>query len=179
MHLLRDRRLLLLLALGFSAGVPLPLVAGQVLRQWFVESGMSLAELGLTALIGLAYANKFLWSPVLDAVRPPFLGRRRGWLLPIQLGLVAAIGAMALTDPREGAAVTVALAVLVAFLSASQDIVVDAWRIEMLGETRNARPGGSRPISGATARRCWPAARARCSWSAMSAGTGPTPMAPC
>ncbi|HZF77074.1 MAG TPA: MFS transporter [Acetobacteraceae bacterium] len=142
MHLLRDRRLLLLLALGFSAGVPLPLVAGQVLRQWFVESGMSLAELGLTALIGLAYANKFLWSPVLDAVRPPFLGRRRGWLLPIQLGLVAAIGAMALTDPREGAAVTVALAVLVAFLSASQDIVVDAWRIEMLGENPERQAWG-------------------------------------
>jgi hypothetical protein len=69
-ELFRDRRLLVLLALGFSAGVPLPLVAGQVLRQWFVESGMSLADLGLTALIGLAYANKFHWAPALDAVRP-------------------------------------------------------------------------------------------------------------
>jgi PAT family beta-lactamase induction signal transducer AmpG len=134
MGLFRDRRLLLLLALGFSAGVPLPLVAGQVLRQWFVESGMSLADLGLTALIGLAYANKFLWSPALDSVRPPFLGRRRGWLLLIQAGLVIAIGGMALTDPRGGATATVALAVVVAFLSASQDIVIDAWRIEMLGE---------------------------------------------
>jgi PAT family beta-lactamase induction signal transducer AmpG len=133
-ELFRDRRLLLLLALGFSAGVPLPLVAGQVLRQWFVESGMSLADLGLTALIGLAYANKFLWSPALDAVRPPILGRRRGWLLLIQCGLVLAIGAIALTDPRGGATATVALAVIVAFLSASQDIVIDAWRIEMLGD---------------------------------------------
>jgi PAT family beta-lactamase induction signal transducer AmpG len=134
MSSLRDRRHLVLLALGFSAGVPLPLVAGQVLRQWFVESGMSLADLGLTALIGLAYANKFLWSPALDAVRPPLLGRRRGWLLLIQLALVASIGALAMTDPRGGATLTVAIAVLVAFLSASQDIVVDAWRIEMLGE---------------------------------------------
>ncbi len=146
--LFRDRRLLILLALGFSAGVPLPLVAGQVLRQWFVESGMSLADLGLTALIGLAYANKFLWSPALDAVRPPFLGatrgwgRRRGWLLLIQAGLVITIGAMALTDPRGGAAATVALAVLVATLSASQDIVVDAWRIEMLGEDAERQAWG-------------------------------------
>jgi PAT family beta-lactamase induction signal transducer AmpG len=134
MSVFRDRRLLILLALGFSAGVPLPLVAGQVLRQWFVESGMSLGQLGLTALIGLAYANKFLWSPALDAVRPPMLGRRRGWLLTIQLALVASIAALALTDPTTDATLTVAVAVLVAFLSASQDIVVDAWRIEMLGE---------------------------------------------
>jgi PAT family beta-lactamase induction signal transducer AmpG len=140
--MLRDRRILLMLALGFGAGVPLPLVAGQVLRQWFTESGMSLAELGLTALIGLAYAWKFLWSPVLDAVPPPFLGRRRGWLLLIQLGLVAGLLGMALTDPRGGATWTVALAVLVAFLSASQDIVVDAWRIEMLGEDEGRQAWG-------------------------------------
>ncbi|WP_149538394.1 AmpG family muropeptide MFS transporter [Siccirubricoccus phaeus] len=133
--MLRDRRFLLLLALGFSAGVPLPLVAGQVLRQWFTESGLSLSAIGFTALIGLAYANKFLWSPALDAVRPPLpLGQRRGWLLTVQAGLVAAILAVAATDPTQGAALTVAFAVLVAFLSASQDIVVDAWRIEMLGE---------------------------------------------
>jgi len=136
--LFRDRRLPVMLALGFSAGVPLPLVAGQVLRQWFVESGMSLADIGLTALIGLAYANKFLWSPVLDSVRPPVparaLGRRRGWLLLIQLLLIATLAAIATTDPRGSATATVALAVIVAFLSASQDIVVDAWRIEMLGD---------------------------------------------
>jgi PAT family beta-lactamase induction signal transducer AmpG len=123
-----------MLALGFSAGLPLPLAAGQVLRQWFTESGMSLGALGLTALIGLAYANKFLWSPFFDAVRPPLLGRRRGWLLVLQLALMAAIAAVGLTDPTTGAQATVALAVLVAFLSASQDIVIDAWRIEMLGE---------------------------------------------
>lgn len=132
-----------MLALGFSAGVPLPLVAGQVLRQWFTESGMSLAQLGLTALIGLAYAWKFLWSPALDAIRPPLpLGRRRGWLLPIQLGLVAALLGIALTDPARDATLTVGLAVLVAFLSASQDIVVDAWRIEMLGEDEERQAWG-------------------------------------
>jgi PAT family beta-lactamase induction signal transducer AmpG len=141
-NLLHDRRLLVMLALGFSAGVPLPLVAGQVLRQWFVESGMSLADIGLTALIGLAYANKFLWSPLLDSVRPPILGRRRGWLLLIQLALIASIAALALTDPRQGATATVAIAVLIAFLSASQDIVVDAWRIEMLGEDAERQAWG-------------------------------------
>lgn len=141
---LRDPRFLLLLALGFSCGVPLPLAAGQVLRQWFAESGLSLGAIGLTALIGLAYANKFLWSPALDAVPAPLrrLGQRRGWLLPIQALLGLAILAIAATDPAAGAAATATLAVLVAFLSASQDIVVDAWRIEMLGEDEEAQAYG-------------------------------------
>jgi PAT family beta-lactamase induction signal transducer AmpG len=132
----RDPRLPVMLALGFAAGVPLPLVAGQVLRQWFAESGLSLGAIGMTALIGLAYANKFLWSPALDALRPPgfaALGQRRGWLLCLQGALMAAIAAIALTDPAGGATATVLLAVLVAFLSASQDIVIDAYRIEVLG----------------------------------------------
>ncbi len=131
-----------MLALGFAAAVPLPLVAGQVLRQWFVESGMSLAEIGLTALIGLAYANKFLWAPALDAVRPPVLGRRRGWLLLVQVALVATIAALAATDPAAGARMTVVLAVVVAFLSASQDIVIDAWRIEMMGAAEDDQAWG-------------------------------------
>lgn len=131
---LPERSILVLLALGFAAGAPLPLVAGQVLRQWFSEVGLSLGAIGLTALIGLAYANKFLWSPLLDAVAPPIpIGQRRGWLVSIQAALGLAILAISWTDPATGAGATVVLAVLVAFLSASQDIVVDAWRIEMLG----------------------------------------------
>ncbi|TCZ64029.1 AmpG family muropeptide MFS transporter [Roseicella aquatilis] len=130
----RDRRFPILLALGFSAGVPLPLVAGQVLRQWFAESGLSLSAIGLTALIGLAYANKFLWSPALDALRPPVLGQRRGWLLILQLLLIVAIAATGFSDPRIDPLQTALLAALVAFLSASQDIVIDAYRIELLGD---------------------------------------------
>jgi PAT family beta-lactamase induction signal transducer AmpG len=133
----RDRRFPVLLALGFSAGVPLPLVAGLVLRQWFSEAGVSLAEIGLTALIGLSYSLKFLWSPALDALPPPLfrgLGRRRGWLLTVQPLLALGILAMGMTDPATDPALTAALAALVAFLSASQDIVVDAWRIEALAE---------------------------------------------
>ena len=134
----RDRRFPVLLALGFSAGVPLPLVAGLVLRQWFSEAGVSLAEIGLTALIGLSYSLKFLWSPALDALPPPppfrGFGRRRGWLLTIQPLLALGIVATGLTDPAADPLRTAALAALVAFLSASQDIVVDAWRIEALAE---------------------------------------------
>jgi PAT family beta-lactamase induction signal transducer AmpG len=132
----RDRRFLVMLALGFSAGVPLPLTAF-TLRQWFSESGVSLTAIGFTALIGLAYALKFLWAPVLDHVRAPLmgaLGRRRGWLAAIQPLLAMAILALGLTDPATGAALTVAVAVAVAFLSASQDIAVDAYRIEVLEE---------------------------------------------
>ncbi|MBB3897700.1 AmpG family muropeptide MFS transporter [Roseococcus suduntuyensis] len=134
--LLRDRRFLVMLALGFSAGVPLPLT-GFVLRQWFAESDIPLAAIGFTALIGLSYSLKFLWAPVLDHAPPPFfghLGRRRGWLLSIQPPLMLAIVALGWTNPATAAAVTAAVAVVVAFLSASQDIVIDAYRIEILGE---------------------------------------------
>ncbi len=138
-RMIRDRRYPVLLALGFSAGVPLPLVAGAVLRQWFSEAEVPLAQIGLTALIGLAYSFKFLWSPALDSVRPPFpaswgLGRRRGWLLLIQPLLIATIVLTGLGDPRADPLAIAGLAATVAFLSASQDIVVDAWRIEMLEE---------------------------------------------
>jgi PAT family beta-lactamase induction signal transducer AmpG len=136
MALLNDRRFLILLALGFAAGVPLPLTAF-TLRQWMSESGVSLAAIGLTALIGLAYAFKFLWSPVIDHAPPPLfraLGRRRGWMASIQPPLALAILAMGFTDPATAATVTVAVAVMVAFLSASQDIVIDAYRIEILEE---------------------------------------------
>jgi len=125
-----------MLALGFSAGVPLPLT-GFVLRQWFAESDIPLAAIGFTALIGLSYSLKFLWAPLMDHAPPPFfahLGRRRGWLLSIQPPLMLAIIALGQTDPLQAAVVTAAVAVVVAFLSASQDIVVDAYRIEILAE---------------------------------------------
>lgn len=127
-----DRRILVMLALGFSAGAPLPLTAF-TLRQWFSEAGITLAAIGLTSLIGLSYTLKFLWAPALDRFAPPLkLGRRRGWLLPIQAALMAAIAAMAFTDPRADPRATVLAGVLVAFLSASQDIVIDAFRIETM-----------------------------------------------
>jgi PAT family beta-lactamase induction signal transducer AmpG len=127
-----DRRIAVMLALGFSAGAPLPLTAF-TLRQWFSESNLTLGAIGLTSLIGLSYSLKFLWAPVLDRLAPPLaLGRRRGWLVPIQLALVAAIAAMAHTNPAIDPTATVIAGVAVAFLSASQDIVVDALRIEIM-----------------------------------------------
>jgi len=134
-----DPHLAALLCLGFAAGLPLPLT-GFTLRQWLSESGASLTGIGATALIGIAYSFKFVWAPALDRVKLPLLtdrlGRRRGWLLPIQLLLAAAIALLGLTDPAADPGATVAAAVAVAFLSASQDIVIDAWRIESLPPER-------------------------------------------
>lgn len=127
---LQDRRLFTMAAFGYFAGLPLPL-SGFTLTQWLAEGGISLAAIGLTANIGLAYTLKFLWSPLLDQ-RPPlaFLGRRRGWLAVIQPLLGLAIAAMALSNPHVHPLPTFLIAALVAFLSASQDIAIDAWRIE-------------------------------------------------
>jgi PAT family beta-lactamase induction signal transducer AmpG len=126
-------------AYGFVAGLPLPL-SGFTFRLWLSEGGVSLAVIGLTANIGLAYSLKFLWAPVLDNVSPPGplrrLGRRRGWLAAIQPALAAAAALLALSDPISLPVLSLGLAALVAFLSASQDIVVDAWRIEAYPQQR-------------------------------------------
>lgn len=128
-----DRRLWLMAAFGFMAGLPLPLT-GFTLRLWFSEGGLSLGAIGLTAMIGLSYSLKFFWAPVLDRVTPPFglarFGRRRGWLLAIQPPLALAAALLAFADPAAAPLVVVAIAVCLAFLSSSQDIVIDAWRIE-------------------------------------------------
>ncbi len=117
-------------AFGFLSGLPLPL-SGFTLRLWLSEGHVSLAAIGLTANIGLSYTLKFLWSPLLDQ-RAPFgrCGRRRGWLLAIQPLLVLACAWLALSDAAGAPLVAIGAAALVAFLSASQDIVIDAWRIE-------------------------------------------------
>jgi MFS transporter, PAT family, beta-lactamase induction signal transducer AmpG len=131
--MLADRRLGLMLAFGFLSGLPLSL-SGFTLRQWLTETHVSLAALGLTANIGLSYTLKFLWAPVLDHAAPPFglsrFGRRRGWLLAVQPLLVLSCLGMALSDAATAPVVTVAAAGLIAFLSATQDIAIDAWRIE-------------------------------------------------
>jgi MFS transporter, PAT family, beta-lactamase induction signal transducer AmpG len=129
----------LMAAYGFVAGLPLPL-SGFTFRLWLSEGGVSLAVIGLTANIGLAYSLKFLWAPVLDNAPPPGplrrLGRRRGWLAAIQPALAAAAALLALSDPAHLPFAALALAALVAFFSASQDIVVDAWRIEVFPSHR-------------------------------------------
>jgi PAT family beta-lactamase induction signal transducer AmpG len=117
-------------ALGFASGLPL-LLTITTLRQWLVEQGTPVGVIGLTANIGLAYTFKFLWSPVLDHVAAPFglarFGRRRGWMLAAQPLLVLAIVAMALSQSPTQAIVAAAF---IAVFSATQDIAIDAWRIE-------------------------------------------------
>jgi PAT family beta-lactamase induction signal transducer AmpG len=132
-----DRRLWMMAAYGFVAGLPLSL-STFTLRYWLSESGATLSVIGLTANIGLAYSLKFLWSPLFDEVRPPWaarrLGRRRGWLVVIQPSLVAAAALLAMTRPGTSPVTSIAAASLVAFLSASQDIAIDAWRIETFAQ---------------------------------------------
>jgi PAT family beta-lactamase induction signal transducer AmpG len=131
----REPRLLAILFMGFASGLPLPLTFA-TLSFWLAEAGVSRTNIGLFVLVGFAYNYKFLWSPVLDRMPIPWLtrrlGRRRSWALVIQALLMAAIVALGRSDPRSDLATTALLAVLVAFLSASQDIVIDAYRIELL-----------------------------------------------
>ncbi len=131
-NLLADRRLWLMGLLGLASGLPLPL-SGFTFRLWLAKGGVSLALIGLTANAGLAYSLKFLWAPALDRLRAPGfgrLGRRRGWLVLIQLALALAAAALAAARPAIAPVAAIGAAALVAFLSASQDIVIDAWRIE-------------------------------------------------
>ncbi|MGA2088512.1 MAG: AmpG family muropeptide MFS transporter [Stellaceae bacterium] len=132
-----DRRMLAILLMGFSSGLPLALT-GATLAIWLKESGVTLTSIGLFAQVGLAYNLKFLWSPAMDRVRVPLLtgilGRRRSWAVTVQAALALALLAMALCDPAINLGRVVLAAAVVAFLSASQDIVIDAYRIELLGE---------------------------------------------
>src|SRR5262245_604721 len=128
-------RVLVVLLLGFSAGLPLAL-SGETLTVWMADRGVDLGTIGLFALVGLPYTLKFLWAPVVDALDVPWLtgrlGRRRAWLVASQLLLMAAIVFLGTRDPVV-APLTVALgALLVAVASATQDILIDAYRIESL-----------------------------------------------
>src|SRR5580698_8688935 len=131
----REPRLLAVLFMGFSSGLPLPLTLG-TLTFWLAQAGVSRTGIGLFALIGVSYSLKFLWSPLIDRMQlgpiTSRLGRRRGWALVIQLPLALAILALGATDPQTSPGALAFAAVCVAFLSASQDIVIDAFRIELL-----------------------------------------------
>jgi PAT family beta-lactamase induction signal transducer AmpG len=128
-------RVLIVLLLGFSSGLPLAL-ASSTLAVWLTESNVDIATIGLFSLIGLPYTFKFFWAPVVDALDVPvlsrLLGRRRGWLIFTQLLLVVAIVLLGLTDPTRSLTPVIVGAVMVATASATQDIVVDAFRVESL-----------------------------------------------
>ncbi len=125
-------RTLVMLALGFSSGLPF-LLTGNTFGYWLRDQGTSLTAIGFISWVGLAYSLKFLWAPLIDRINAPFLallGRRRGWMLLSQLLVAAALAAMAAAGPTHGLVVLGAFALVAAFASATQDIVIDAWRIE-------------------------------------------------
>ncbi|HEY6544076.1 MAG TPA: MFS transporter [Dokdonella sp.] len=141
---LRHRTVFVMLLLGFSSGLPIYLV-GNTLGFWMRENAIELSTIGFLSWVGLAYSLKFLWAPLVDKVDAPlfgrWLGRRRGWMLLAQIVVALALVGMALVRPREGVLMLAgfaidhllvfgALALVVAFASATQDIVIDAWRIE-------------------------------------------------
>ena len=124
-------RLGVMLPLGFASGLPLALTGG-TLQAWLTMANVELATIGLFAYVGLPYTLKFLWAPIMDRLVPPWLGRRRGWMILTQLSLAGALTAMALTGPTVMPHVFAAIALGVAFVSASQDIVFDAYRTDLL-----------------------------------------------
>jgi len=132
----RDRRLLAIFGMGFASGLPFPLTTS-TLAYWLARDGLDKTSIGLFALLGMPYALKFVWAPLLDHSTLPglaSLGRRRGWILALQAGLVVAIASLGGVDPTDTPLATALLVFAIALLSATQDIAVDAYRIEILAD---------------------------------------------
>jgi PAT family beta-lactamase induction signal transducer AmpG len=130
-QILANRRIGIMLPLGFASGLPLALTAG-TLQAWLTVGGLDLKTIGIFTLVGLPYTLKFLWAPLMDRLVPPWLGRRRGWMLVMQLSVALGLAAMAVTGPGQRPEILGVLALVVAFLSASLDIVFDAYRTDLL-----------------------------------------------
>lgn len=125
-----QRKMVALLLLGFSSGLPLYLTS-RTLQAWMTSEGVDLATIGVFSLVALPYSFKFIWAPLLDRYTP-FLGRRRGWILITQIALMLAIAAMAFRDPRTGLQLLAINAILIALFSATQDAAIDAYRTDVL-----------------------------------------------
>jgi PAT family beta-lactamase induction signal transducer AmpG len=125
--------MLVALVMGFACGLPL-LLTMSVLQAWMTDAGVDLSVIGMMALVGLPYTLKFLWAPFLDRFTLPFLGRRRGWMLLAQIALTVSIASLGQSDPTQNPWLLAFAAFLVTFFSASQDIVVDAYRREDLSD---------------------------------------------
>ncbi|MEC8112521.1 MAG: MFS transporter, partial [Pseudomonadota bacterium] len=127
-----NRRMFICVLTGLASGMPLYLLV-QLVPAWLRSSGVSLADIGLLALVLLPYSWKFLWAPLMDRLSLP-LGRRRGWMLVTQIGLIMGIGSLGYVDPVNNMALVAAFTSVIAFLSASQDIAIDAYRREILSD---------------------------------------------
>jgi len=141
-----SRRWTALLLLGFASGLPYAL-SGDLLAAWLTSAGFDPGKIGALGLVALPYAFKVVWAPLVDRFAPPILGRRRGWLLCSQLLLIAAIFSLAQTDPRRSLQLVAIAAAAVAMLSATQDIVVDAWRADVLDANQRG-PGAALSVTG-------------------------------
>ncbi len=126
-----NRRMLICVFTGFASGMPL-YVLFQLVPAWLRDGGVSLTEIGLFALVGIPYTWKFLWAPLMDRWVPPFLGRRRGWMLLSQVALLLSIGLLGTFQPAQSTWAVAWLAMAVAFFSATQDVALDAYRREIL-----------------------------------------------
>ncbi|MFT6957240.1 MAG: PAT family beta-lactamase induction signal transducer AmpG [Halieaceae bacterium] len=129
-----NKRMLICVFTGFASGMPL-YVLFQLVPAWLHEGGVSLTEIGLFALVGIPYTWKFAWAPFMDRWVPPFLGRRRGWMVIFQLALIVSIGVLGMYEPAKSTWLIAWLAVAVAFFSASQDVALDAYRRELLPDS--------------------------------------------
>ena len=130
-QILGNRRIAIMFPLGFASGLPLALTSG-TLQAWLTVAGLDLKTIGIFTLVGLPYTLKFLWAPLMDRLVPPWLGRRRGWMLVTQMSVALGLAAMAMTGPGQRPEILGVLALVVAFLSASLDIVFDAYRTDAL-----------------------------------------------
>ncbi len=133
LQVVRSPRVAAVLVLGFASGLPLALSSG-TLQAWMTVAGVDIKTIGVFSLVGLPYTVKFLWAPVMDRYAPRFLGRRRGWVALTQVMLMGVIAFMGAMDPTRSPLALAALALALAFASASQDIVVDAYRTDVLRE---------------------------------------------
>jgi PAT family beta-lactamase induction signal transducer AmpG len=133
MKVFTQHKMAAILFLGFASGLPF-FLTNRTLQAWMTIEEVDLATIGLFSLVTLPYSLKFLWAPVMDRYIPPILGRRRGWLIITQVALLLSIAAMSLHDPSRGLQLLAFNAILIAFFSASQDVVFDAYRVDALDE---------------------------------------------
>ncbi|MCE5334036.1 MAG: AmpG family muropeptide MFS transporter [Desulfobacteraceae bacterium] len=146
LHAYGNRRVMNVLGLGFSSGLPLALTAS-TLQAWLMTEKVDLSIIGIFSLVGLPYALKVFWSPVMDRFSPPWLGRRRGWIISTQMLLVISILAMGVCEPSSFPALIAFAAFMTAFLSASQDIAIDAYRADVLRKDELG-PGAASAVVG-------------------------------
>ena len=139
-------RLVVITLLGFASGLPLALT-GQAMQAWLSLDGLDLMTIGFLSLVGLPYTFKFLWAPLMDRFELPWLGRRRGWLVLTQLALAGTLWLLAATSPSDATRSFALLAVLIAFISASHDVVNDAYRTDLL-PARERGLGSSLNVAG-------------------------------